>query len=309
MACRQAGLVPKHDADLSALRFVGSTGSPLPPDGFRWVYDKVAGGDVLLTSISGGTDVATAFVGGSPLLPVRAGEISGAWPGCDVHALDEDGRPVTGRTGELVVGTPMPSMPVGFVGDTDGSRFRAAYFDRYPGMWHHGDWVTIHPDGAVEVSGRSDATLNRGGVRLGTAELYTVVEELEGVADSLAVHLDDAGGSAGELILFVVPSEGLPDQASAREALERQISAECSSALRSQLSPRHVPDTIHLTRVVPRTLSGKKLEVPVKRILQGAAPEQVASADALADADALTAFAQLAADRAAQQQPAKGTQA
>jgi acetoacetyl-CoA synthetase len=298
MATRRSGVVPREAADLSKVRFVGSTGAPLPAAGFRWVYDAIATDDLLLSSISGGTDVATAFVGGSPLLPVRAGEISGAWPGCDVRALDEHGTSVTGQSGELVIGTPMPSMPVGFLGDADGSRYRAAYFEHYPGLWRHGDWVTIHDDGAVELTGRSDATLNRGGVRIGTAELYSVVEDLDDVADSLVIHLEDDAGGPGQLLLFVVPATGIPDDPDALQALQMTISAACSRALREELSPRHVPDALHLVGAVPRTLSGKKLEVPVKRILNGASPDDAASTDSLSDPDSLDPYVAIARRRA-----------
>lgn len=299
LACRRAELVPRELADLSRLRFVGSTGAPLPPEGFRWVYDAVAGPgqDLLLNSISGGTDVCTAFVGGSPLLPVRAGEIGGAWLGCDVRAADAQGRAVIDETGELVVGTPMPSMPVGFLGDEDGSRFRAAYFERFDGLWCHGDWVTIHADGSLEVTGRSDATLNRGGVRLGTAEFYAVVEDLEGVDDSLVVHLEDPQGGAGELLLFLVPSGGIPREPAAAAALRDELAARCARALRGELSPRHVPDSLLLVPGVPRTLSGKKLEVPVKRILTGTPIAEAASTGSLADPAVLDVYLELARER------------
>ena len=198
---------------------MGSTGAPLPAEGFEWVYEAVKG-DVLLSSISGGTDVCTAFVGGCPLVPVRAGEISCRYLGARVEAYDEAGRSVVGEQGELVITAPMPSMPVGFWGDEDGARYRAAYFERHPGVWTHGDWITLYPDGASVISGRSDATLNRGGVRMGTAELYAVVEALPEVADSLVVHLEDADGGPGRLVLFVAPAEGavLDDDLKARIA-------------------------------------------------------------------------------------------
>ena len=201
MACRKAGLQP---ARAEGLRWVGSTGAPLPAEGARWVHDALG---VPVSSISGGTDVCGAFLGTAPLVPVRAGEISCRLLGCAVDAFDPDGRPCPpGVTGELVVTEPMPSMPVGFWGDDDGSRYRAAYFEDYPGVWRHGDWITFEPDGASVITGRSDATLNRGGVRLGTSDFYTVVEAFPEVADSLVVHLEDReGGGLGELLLFVVP--------------------------------------------------------------------------------------------------------
>ena len=283
MASRKAGLHPGRDHDLSRLRTVGSTGAPLPPDGFRWVRDRVAP-QVQVSSISGGTDVCTAFVGMVPVLPVRAGEITTRFLGCAVEAFDPMGRPVpAGTTGELVVTRPMPSMPVALWGDdADRSRLRAAYFATYPGVWRHGDWITFADDGACTITGRSDATLNRGGVRLGTSDFYTVVEGLPEIADSLVVHLEDRGGESGELILFVQLAPG----AELDDALTKRI----ATALRTELSPRHVPDRIEAVPAVPRTLSGKKLEVPVKRILTGAPVDQVASRGSLADPRALEHF-------------------
>jgi acetoacetyl-CoA synthetase len=282
MACRKAGVEPAAIADLSRLRGVGSTGAPLPADGFAWVYEAV-GRDLLLSSISGGTDVCTAFVGGCPLVPVRAGEISCRYLGAKVEAYDESGRPLVGEQGELVISAPMPSMPVGFWGDDDGSRYRAAYFEAHPGVWTHGDWITVFPDGACEITGRSDATLNRGGVRMGTAELYTVVESLPEVADSLVVHIEDPSGGPGRLLLFVTPAAGA--------RLDDDLRARLVRALRTELSPRHVPDEIHEVPGVPRTLSGKKLEVPVKRILTGTDPDAAASRGSLVNPEVLDAYA------------------
>ncbi|NJC71509.1 acetoacetate--CoA ligase [Planosporangium thailandense] len=288
LSCRKAGIVPREIADLSKLRGVGSTGAPLPPEGFRWVYEAV-GKDLLLASASGGTDVCTAFVGGVPLLPVYAGEISCRALGARVEAFSAEGKPVIGELGELVITAPLPSMPVGFWGDADGSRYREAYFDVYPGVWRHGDWITISERGSCVITGRSDATLNRGGVRLGTAEFYSVVEGLDEVVDSVVVHLEDADGGAGELLLFVVLDEGLE--------LDGALRAKVARELRSALSPRHVPDEIYQVRAVPRTLSGKKLEVPVKRILTGTPVESAAAKGALANPESLTAFEDLAARR------------
>jgi len=280
MACRKQGLVPGHGA---RLREVGSTGSPLPADGFRWVRDAI-GPDVRLSSVSGGTDVCTAFVGGSPVVPVIAGEISGRCLGAAVAAFDDAGRSVVGEQGTLVVTEPMPSMPVALWGDADGSRYRAAYFERFPGVWEHGDWITITERGTCVITGRSDATLNRGGVRIGTSELYAVVEEDPSVADSLVVHLEDPAGGPGQLVLFV--------QAAPGAAVD---DARLAASLRASLSPRHVPDRIVTVRAIPRTLSGKKLEVPVKRILSGVPAARAASRDALADPSALDEFEDLAA--------------
>ncbi|MBW9207445.1 acetoacetate--CoA ligase [Mumia sp. zg.B17] len=287
LQCRKEGLVPKDVADLSRLRGVGSTGAPLPVEGFRWVYEAV-GGDVHLGSLSGGTDVCTGFVGANPMLPVYAGEISGPNLGVAIAAYDIDGRPVVDELGELVITEPMPSMPLGFWGDDDGSRYHAAYFEDFPGVWRHGDWITIRADGSCTITGRSDATLNRGGVRLGTAEFYSVVEGLDEVTDSLVVHLEDAEGGAGELLLFVVLAEGLELD----EAMQRTI----AGALRSQLSPRHVPDVIHQVPGVPRTLSGKKLEVPVKKILRGTAIDDAAARGALQNPETLEAYEGLRGD-------------
>ena len=274
MACRKDGVRP----DRGAIRWVGSTGAPLPAAGFRWVHDAVG---VPVSSISGGTDVCTAFVGSSPMVPVRAGEISASLLGCAVAAFAPDGTPcAAGETGELVITEPMPSMPVGFWGDTDGSKYRAAYFEDFPGVWRHGDWITFTEDGSCTITGRSDATLNRGGVRLGTSDFYAVVEALEEVADSLVVHVGD------ELVLFVQTTAPLDDDLRARIV----------GALRAELSPRHVPDRIEVVPAVPRTLSGKKLEVPVKRILEGADPTVAASAGALADPAALDWFVRRAGD-------------
>ena len=293
MACRKAGLEPAKIADLSRVRGVGSTGAPLPPEGFRWIYEAVTT-DALLNSVSGGTDVCSAFVGACPMLPVWEGRISGRALGAKVEAFDPDGRPVVGEQGELVITEPMPSMPVGFWGDDDGSRYRAAYFEDFPGVWRHGDWIVFEEDGSCVISGRSDSTLNRGGVRLGTSEFYSVVEAFPEVADSLVVHLEDRSGDGtgmGELLLFVVPAEG----AGVDDDLKTRIAAE----LRRSLSPRHVPDAIHEVSGIPRTLSGKKLEVPVKRILTGTPTDVAASRGALANPDSLEAFERLAAERAA----------
>ncbi len=280
VACMKAGLEPGRDHDLSALRAIGSTGSPLPPEAFRWVYHHVRR-DLLLGSFSGGTDLCTGFVGPCPLLPVRAGIISGRCLGAKVEAYDEDGKPVIGQVGELVITEPMPSMPVGFWNDPGGARYRESYFETYPGVWRHGDWIELLPDGGCVIYGRSDATLNRGGVRMGTSEFYRVVEAFEEVADSLVV---DTGrlGAEGRLILYVVPAEGY--------RLDDDLAARLRAALRNQLSPRHVPDEIHQVPGIPRTLSGKKLEVPVCKILLGADPERAADPNALANPEVLKYF-------------------
>ena len=282
LACRKDGVVPREIADLSRVRAVGSTGAPLPADGFRWVRDAV-GEHVQTASVSGGTDTCAAFVGAAPTVPVWAGEISCRALGSAVEAYDEQHRPVVGALGELVITRPMPSMPVGFWGDEDGSRYRAAYFEDIPGVWRHGDWIQFTNRGSCTITGRSDATLNRGGVRLGTSEFYSVVESLAGVADSLVVHLEDSEGGAGRLVLFVRLAEGVTLDDDLRAAIARE--------LRTRLSPRHVPDEVHDVSALPRTLSGKKLEVPVKKILQGTPVDEAASSGALADPSALTVFA------------------
>jgi len=283
LACMKAGLRPAGEHDLSRLRGVGSTGSPLPPEGFRWVYDAVATGNtgLILGSYSGGTDLCTGFVGPCPLLPVRAGVISGRCLGAKVEAYDGAGRPVTGEVGELVITQPMPSMPVGFWNDPGGARYRDSYFADFPGVWRHGDWIMMLPDGGSIIYGRSDATLNRGGVRMGTSEFYRIVEALPGVADSLVI---DTGrlGQEGRLILYVVPAEGW--------RLDEDLGGRIRSALRAGLSPRHVPDEIHQVPGIPRTLSGKKLEVPVRKILLGTPAAEAADPDALANPEVLASF-------------------
>ncbi|HEX7718065.1 MAG TPA: acetoacetate--CoA ligase [Marmoricola sp.] len=281
LQCRKEGLVPREIADLSALRGIGSTGAPLPAEGFRWVYDAVSD-TALLGSLSGGTDVCSGFVGPAPTLPVHAGKITCRCLGAAVAAYDEHARPVVGRLGELVIEKPMPSMPVGFWGDDEGARYRAAYFEDIPGVWRHGDWITISEDGTCVITGRSDATLNRGGVRLGTAEFYTVVESLPEVLDSLVIHLEDSEGGAGTLVLFVVLAPGVE--------LDDGVRREITTALRTRLSPRHVPDLIHQVSALPHTLSGKRIEVPVKKILRGVPTDEAVARGALTSPSALAEF-------------------
>ena len=285
MACRKERLEVRAEHDL-AVRIVGSAGAPLPPEGYLWIAQQL-GPAVQLNVGSGGTDVCSGLVQNNPLLPVWAGEISGRCLGVDAHAFDETGREVVGELGELVITSPMPSMPVAFWNDPDGRKLKAAYFDHYPGIWRHGDWITFHENGSCHVAGRSDATLNRGGVRLGTAEFYRVVEEIDGITDSLVVHLEDPMGGNGQLLLFVT----LDADVSLDDELRRLI----ARSLRSALSPRHVPDDITAVPVIPRNLTGKKLELPVKRILQGARLDDVAGRDALAVPTSLDAFTALAA--------------
>ena len=277
LACQKEGLVPGQAADLSALRTINSGGAPLTADGFRWVYRAVKP-DVYLGSGSGGTDVASSFVSGCRLLPVRAGEIACRLLGVDAHAYSEAGQPVVGERGELVIRQPMPSMPVGFWGDTSGQGLLRAYFERFPGVWCHGDWVTFSAHGTCQVTGRSDATLNRGGARLGTSEFYAVIDEIEEISDSLVVHLEDANGGPGRLILFVVTRDGAD--------LTGEAAARIRSLLREQLSPRHQPDLVRQVAAIPRTLTGKRMEVPVKRALLdpgAAAPPEPGEPDVLAE--------------------------
>ncbi|MEU4801321.1 acetoacetate--CoA ligase [Actinosynnema sp. NPDC023587] len=283
-SCLKEGLKPAERYDLTGLRVVGSTGAPLSPEGFRWIADAI-GKDVQIASVSGGTDLCTAFVAASPDLPVWLGELSCRALGASVHAYDEQGKPVVDQVGELVITQPMPSMPVFFWGDDDGTRLHEAYFDTYPGVWRHGDWIRITPRGSAVIYGRSDSTLNRGGVRMGTSEFYRVVEGLDGVADSLVIDTSGAGGADGELLCFLVLEAGV-----ALADLEPVLKKE----LRTNLSPRHVPDRFVAVAEIPRTLNGKKCEVPVKKILAGTPPDQAVSRDALRNPESLTPFLTLA---------------
>jgi acetoacetyl-CoA synthetase len=288
VASMKAGLSPRDYHDLSLLRGVGSTGSPLPPEAFDWAYAAVAphpdqqqGRAFVLGSFSGGTDMCTGFVGPSPLLPVRRGIIAGPCLGAKVEAFDAEGKAVVGQVGELVLTVPLPSMPVGFWGDETGEKYTASYFAQYPGVWRHGDWIMNLPDGGCVIYGRSDATLNRGGVRMGTSEFYRIVEELPEVTDSLVI---DTGtlGNEGRLVLYLVLTPG----ASLDDALRARI----RTLLRSELSPRHVPDEMHQVPGVPRTLSGKKLEVPVRKILTGTPVEAAADRDSLSNPEVLAYY-------------------
>jgi acetoacetyl-CoA synthetase len=283
-ACIKAEVEPARIADLSALHSIGSTGSPLPPEGFAWLYQHV-GEDILVGSVSGGTDVCTAFVESCPWLPVHAGEIQCRGLGAKIEAFDEQGRSVLEEVGELVITEPLPSMPLYFWNDPDGSRYRDSYFSPWPGVWRHGDWIEITRRGSVVITGRSDSTLNRGGVRMGTSEFYRVVEGLDEITDSLVVDVSDPGAE-GRLLLFVVLRPGLE--------LDDELRRRVRDAVRHQLSPRHVPDEVHAIPAVPRTLSGKKLEVPVKRILTGVPLERAVSEGALANPDAVHAVVALA---------------
>jgi acetoacetyl-CoA synthetase len=286
----KAGLHPASEHDLHALRAIGSTGSPLAPEGFRWVYGEV-GADIWLFSTSGGTDVCTAFVGGCPLLPVYEGELQARMLGCAVGAWDEHGNSVVDEVGELVITEPMPSMPLYFWGDTGGERLRESYFSMFPGVWRHGDWIRITPRGGAVIYGRSDSTINRQGVRMGTSEIYRAASAVEQVLDALVVDVPKPGESGARppelwMVLFVVLAPGV--------SLDEQLVAEIKRRIREDCSPRHVPNEVRQIAEVPRTLSGKVLEVPVKRILMGAPPEQAASVDSLANPASLEYFVQLA---------------
>ena len=283
-ACMKAGVEPGAGRDLSRLKAVGSTGSPLSPEGFDWIYEHV-GRDTWLFSTSGGTDLCTAFVGGVPLLPVYRGELQARALGAAVEAWDEDGNSVIDEVGELVVTKPMPSMPVFFWGDADGSRYRASYFEHYPGAWRHGDWIEITSRGTAIIYGRSDSTINRSGIRMGTSEIYRAVLGIEEIVDALVVDVPRPG-TEGWMPLFVVLREGAE--------LDDELRREIAHRVRERCSPRHVPDEVFEIAEVPRTLSGKALEVPVKRILMGTPVAQAASRDSLANPAALDYFAEMA---------------
>jgi acetoacetyl-CoA synthetase len=301
-SCEKAGIEPGRDYDLSALRAIGATGSPLSPESFHWVYEHVKQ-DVWLFSTSGGTDVCTAFVAGCPLLPVYEGELQCRALACAVQAWDEQGNSLSDEVGELVITEPMPSMPLFLWGDEDGSRLRDSYFSTYPGVWRHGDWIRITPHGGAVIYGRSDSTINRQGVRMGTAEIYRAALAVEDVMDALVVDVTRPAASGGRdggidahppelwMIMFVVLRDGVELADGLTSQIKRRIREDCS--------PRHVPNEIRQIAEVPRTLSGKVLEVPVKRILMGTPPEQAASVESLANPRSLDYFVALAGEMAA----------
>ncbi len=281
LSCRKADLSPKDTCDLSALRSIGSTGSPLPPEGFRWVYERVKP-DVWLSSMAGGTDVCTAWVGGNPLLPVYEGEIQCRCLGCAMESWDEDGHPVPpGEVGEMVVTRPMPSMPVFFWNDPDGSKYRSSYFEHYPGVWRHGDWLCITPRQTLIILGRSDATLNRQGVRIGTAEIYRALDQIPEIRDALILNLEHPDGSDWmPLFVQLEPGTILDD------ALQQRI----RNTLRTECSPRHVPDDIIAAPDIPYTISGKKMETPVKKILQKKPLDKAYNPDSMRNPEAMQFF-------------------
>ncbi|GCE09900.1 acetoacetate--CoA ligase [Dictyobacter aurantiacus] len=283
-ACMKAGITPAQTYQLTRLRALGSTGSPLPPEGFSWVYQAVKQ-DLWLTSISGGTDVCSAFVGGSILLPVYAGEIQTRALGAKVEAFDEQGRSVVNEVGELVIREPLPSMPIYFWNDPQGQRLYDSYFATYPGTWRHGDWIQLTDRGSVIISGRSDSTINRKGIRMGSSEIYRTVEDLPEVVDSLVIGVELPGG-AYYMPLFVVLKDAQP--------LSEELIKKIKTRLRSTISPHYVPDTVIAVQEIPRTLSGKKLEVPVKKLFLGQSPEKVASRDTLSNPSALDEFIAIA---------------
>jgi acetoacetyl-CoA synthetase len=278
-SCMKAGVEPAKGRDLSKLRAVGSTGSPLSPEGFRWVYDHV-GEETWLFSTSGGTDLCTAFVGGCPLVPVYEGELQARSLGASVEAWDPDGNALVGEVGELVITEPMPSMPLYFWNDPDGERYRESYFGMFPGIWRHGDWIEITERGTAIISGRSDSTINRGGIRMGTAEIYRAVLAVEEITDALVVDVPRDGEDW--MPLFVVLREGAELDDDLRKRIAGRIREDCS--------PRHVPNEVVQIKEIPRTLSGKVLELPVKKILMGTDPEKAASRDSLQNPAALDFF-------------------
>ncbi|GHF37801.1 acetoacetate-CoA ligase [Streptomyces mashuensis] len=289
MACRKAGLHPGRDLDLSRVRCVATTGSPLPPDGFRWIHDEVSA-DMWIASVSGGTDVCSCFAGAVPTLPVYIGELQAPCLGTDLQAWDPHGKPLVDEVGELVVAAPLPSMPVRFWNDPDGTRYRESYFETYPGVWRHGDWITLTSRGTVVIHGRSDSTLNRQGVRMGSADIYEAVERLPEIRESLVIGVEEPdGGYWMPLFVHLAPGATLDD--TLRDKIKR--------TLREQLSPRHVPDEVIAVPAVPHTLTGKRIEVPVKRLLQGVPLEKAVNPGSVDDIGLLAFYERLGRERAA----------
>ncbi len=282
-ACMKAGINPRASYDLHQLRGMGVTGSPLPPEGFDWVYQHV-NPDLLLVSYSGGTDVCTGFVGGCALLPVYSGEIQCRQLGAKVEAFSEEGQPLIGAMGELVLTAPLPSMPIYFWNDPDYQRYRASYFDMFDGIWRHGDWIKITERGSVVIYGRSDSTINRMGIRMGTSDIYRAVEDLPEILDSLVIDVD-IPGKPSYMPLFVVLREGV--------TFDEQLAERLKGSIRTALSPRHLPDDIYVVPEVPRTLSGKKLEVPLKKLMMGVPLERAANADSVRNPEILRYFVEL----------------
>lgn len=279
MACRKAGVHPGRDFDLSRVQCVATTGSPLPPDGFRWIHDEVAE-DMWIASVSGGTDVCSCFAGAVPTLPVYIGELQAPCLATDLQAWDAHGKPVVDEVGELVVAAPLPSMPIHFWNDPDGSRYRDSYFEMFPGVWRHGDWITLTSRGTVVIHGRSDSTLNRQGVRMGSADIYEAVERLPEIRESLVIGVEQPDGGYW-MPLFVHLALGA--------TLDDDLLDRIKRTIREQLSPRHVPDEVIEVPGIPHTLTGKRIEVPVKRLLQGTPLEKAVNLGSV-DAPGLLAF-------------------
>ncbi len=279
-ACIKASIQPNQQYDLSKIRAVGSTGSPLTVDGFAWIYDNI-NANLALESLSGGTDLCTAFVGGARTMPIYAGEIQGASLGAKVEAFDEDGNAVVNEVGELVISQPMPSMPIYFWNDADKTRYQSSYFEMYQGIWRHGDWIMFNERGGCVIFGRSDSTINRGGVRMGTSEIYRVVESFDEILDSLIVDLEFRGRDSF-MPLFVKLAEGVaPD-----DALKQRV----TKRLRAEVSPRHVPNEMIAVKDIPYTLSGKKMEVPIRKILLGMDASKAANLGAMRNPEAAEFF-------------------
>lgn len=286
--CMKAGLSLKLCGDLSAVRFIGSTGSPLPPEVQAWgtqQFAEIGTEDIWWSNFSGGTDIAACFIGGNRELPLQAGRMQCRQIGVSVEAWNDEGRPVIGEVGELVCTRPLPSMPIYFWGDQNGERYLSSYFDMYPGVWRHGDWLTVYPDGSCAITGRSDATINRNGVRMGTSEIYAAVEAVDEVLDAMVIELEQPGGES-RLVMFVVLRPGVELDASLRSTL--------GGAIRASLSPRFIPDEFIVAPGIPRTLSGKKQELPVKRIYQGRPVDKVINRDAMANPEVLDWYVSLA---------------
>ncbi|MFW6096873.1 MAG: AMP-binding enzyme, partial [Chloroflexota bacterium] len=286
-ACMKAGLQPGERFDLRMLRAIGSTGSPLSPAGFAWVYEHV-GNDLALESFSGGTDLCTGFLGGVRTKPIYAGEIQARSLGASVQAFDLQGRPLVGEVGELVITKPMPSMPLFLWNDEDNRRYEESYFSVFPGIWRHGDWIKINERGGCVIYGRSDATINRQGVRMGTAEIYRVVERFPQIADALVIDTEGLEGQS-YMALFVVMRE--------HETLDDALKESIRKRLRADLSPRHVPDEIIAVQQIPYTLSGKKMEIPVRAILLGEKPQNAVNLGAMRNPQAIDFFVDFAEER------------
>ncbi|HOY77862.1 MAG TPA: acetoacetate--CoA ligase [Hyphomonadaceae bacterium] len=290
--CMKAGLELKDCGDLSRIRAIGSTGSPLPPDVQDWgtaQFASIGTPNIWWSNISGGTDIAACFVGGNRELPLDTGRMQCRQLGVATEAWNDEGKPVIGEVGELVCTRPLPSMPIYFWGDDRNERYLSSYFDTYPGIWRHGDWLTIHDDGSCSITGRSDATINRNGVRMGTSEIYAAVERLDDVLDSMVIELERGNGES-DLVMFLVLREGVP--------LDADLRASIAASIRASLSPRFVPDEIIVAPGIPRTLSGKKQELPIKRLYQGRPIEKIINRDAMANPDVLDWYAAQAAARA-----------